>query len=134
MTLRQDTDRAYNVRETVSVPVFEEAMRRYRAWSESAVDGLRGHPGLVYDPAGGERLDIWGVGDRPRPVFVFVHGGYWRALSRADSAFMARMLDERGIATVVVDYTLAPHATLEEIVRQVRAAVAFVHHEGARHG
>ncbi|MER7212035.1 alpha/beta hydrolase [Streptosporangium sp. NPDC020072] len=134
MSLGQDTDRAYNVRATVPVPVFDENMRLYRAWSESAVDGLRGHPGLVYDHVSGERLDVWGVGDRPRPVFVFVHGGYWRALSRADSAFMARMLDEQGIATVVVDYTLAPRATLEEIVRQVRAAVAFVHREGARHG
>ncbi|MEV0589275.1 alpha/beta hydrolase [Nonomuraea sp. NPDC050310] len=130
MSLRQETDRAFNVRATVPVPVFEECMRRYRAWSEAAVDGLRGHPGLVHDPASGERLDVWGVGERPRPVFVFVHGGYWRALSRADSAFMAGMLAEQGIATVAVDYTLAPHATLEEIVRQVRAAVAFVHREG----
>ncbi|MEU1725546.1 alpha/beta hydrolase [Nonomuraea sp. NPDC005692] len=129
-----DVDRAYNVRATVPARVFDENMRLYRTLSGAAVAGLRGHANLVYDRPSGERLDVWGVGDRPRPVFVFVHGGYWRALSRQDSAFMARMLDANGIATVAVDYTLAPGAPLEEIVRQVRAAVAFVHREGDRYG
>ncbi|AQA25440.1 alpha/beta hydrolase family protein [Rhodococcus sp. MTM3W5.2] len=47
---------------------------------------------------------------------------------------MARALDAEGIATVTVDYGLAPETTLEEIVRQVRAAVAWVYHHGAGHG
>lgn len=127
-------DADFDVRATVSDSVFEAAMRRYRGESDRATGVLRGHRGIVYDERSGERLDVWGIGESPRPVFVFLHGGYWRALCRADSAFMAGMLAERGIATVAVDYTLAPAATLAEIVRQVRASVAWVYHRGADHG
>ncbi|WP_242614446.1 alpha/beta hydrolase [Actinomadura roseirufa] len=131
----EDLDLAYNVRRKAGPELFERHMARYRAESERAVAGLPGHPGLVYDEASGERLDVWGVEEgRPRPAFVFLHGGYWAALSRADSAFMARTLHEQGVATVVPDYTLAPAATLEEIVRQVRAVVAWVHRHGRAHG
>lgn len=128
-------DVAYNVRRKAGPELFERHMARYLAMSDDAVAGLPGHPGIVYDEASGERLDVWGVADgTPRPAFVFLHGGYWMALSRRESAFMARMLHEHGVATVVPDYTLAPEATLEEIVRQVRAAVAWVHRHGREHG
>ncbi|GAA4101238.1 MULTISPECIES: alpha/beta hydrolase [Actinomadura] len=130
----EELDVAYNVRRKAGEDEFARLMTRYRRMSDEAVEGLPGHPGVVYDETSGERLDVWGTGPDLRPVFVFVHGGYWRALSRHDSAFMARMLWEQGVATVVPDYTLAPAATLEEIVRQVRAAVAWVHREGAHHG
>lgn len=129
----EELDIAYNVRRKAGEELFGELMVRYRAESDKAIDGLAGSAGVVYDRSG-ERLDVWGTGKRPRPVFMFIHGGYWKALSRADSAFMARMLDDQGIATVVPDYTLAPGATLEEIVRQVRAAVAWVYEHGSEHG
>ncbi len=113
-------------------------MRRYRAESEAAVAGLPGARDLVYDEASRQVLDLWAPGEpdteAPRPVFVFLHGGYWRMLSRADSAFMARTLAAHGIATAVVEYDLAPAATLEEIVRQVRAAVAWIYRHAPEHG
>lgn len=55
-------------------------------------------------------------------------------LSRHDTAFMAAALAEVGIATVTVDYRLAPANPIEEIVREVRSAIAWVHHRGAAHG
>lgn len=130
----EELDVAYNVRRKAGPELFDRHMARYRAMSEAAVEGLPGHPGIVYDEASGERLDVWGTGEGLRPVFVFLHGGYWMALSRDVSSFMARMLHEQGVATVVPDYTLAPKASLEEIVRQVRAAVAWVHRHGREHG
>ncbi|MFG2090709.1 MULTISPECIES: alpha/beta hydrolase [unclassified Spirillospora] len=130
----EELDVAYNVRRKAGEELFARHLARYRAESEQAVDGLSGHPGIVYDEASGERLDAWGVGEGLRPVFVFLHGGYWMALSRDVSSFMARALSEQGVATVVPDYTLAPNASLEEIVRQVRAAVAWVYRHGREHG
>ncbi|NUU20488.1 MAG: alpha/beta hydrolase [Streptomycetaceae bacterium] len=128
-----ELDTAYSARGTVTPERFAHLMERYRAASKSATAGLPGLSGIVYDEASGEQLDVWGAGPG-RPVFVFLHGGYWRALSRHDSAFMAAMLHGQGVATVAVDYTLAPAATLEEIVRQSRAAVAWVHRHGPEHG
>lgn len=131
----EELDVAYNVRRKAGAELFARHMARYRAESERAVDGLPGHTGLVYDEVSGERLDVWGVdGEGLRPVFVFLHGGYWMALSRDVSSFMARALHERGVATVVPDYTLAPEASLEEIVRQARASVAWVYRNGRDHG
>ncbi|WP_425826802.1 alpha/beta hydrolase [Streptomyces fractus] len=128
------TDAAYNVRLSVPEEVFQSTLADYRGESERAVRGLPGHRDIVYDEPSGERLDVWGTGGRPRPALVVVHGGYWRMLSRHDTAFMARALADAGVATVSVDYSLAPDADLEEIVRQVRAAVAWVHCHGAAYG
>ncbi|MET9262622.1 alpha/beta hydrolase [Amycolatopsis sp. NPDC004079] len=130
-----NVDRDYSAQATVTETEFDAVMARYRSASESAVAGLDGRAGLAFDPLSDERLDVWGTSPgQSRPVVIAVHGGYWRMLSRQDTAFMARVLADAGIATVVPDYTLAPTATLEEIVRQVRAAVAWVYRHGAAHG
>ncbi|WP_118135563.1 alpha/beta hydrolase [Oceanicella sp. SM1341] len=129
---RATLDVDYNARASVALPEFEAATAAYRALSEPA----RALPGalldLVYDTASGQTLDLFGAaptGAAPRPVFVFIHGGYWRMLSKEDSAFMAPMLARHGIATAAVDYRLAPGVSLAEIVREVRAAVAWLWRE-----
>jgi len=75
-----------------------------------------------------ERLDVFlpsGAGPGPAPVHVFVHGGYWHRLDKADFSFVARAFHEA--ATVVVNYALVPTVDLDELVRQVRGSVAWVH-------
>src|SRR5262249_59372828 len=76
-----------------------------------------------------ERLDVF----PPRgasgaaPIHVFVHGGYWHRLDKADFSFVARGFPEA--VTVVVNYALVPSVGLGELVRQGWAAGAW----GARH-
>lgn len=130
---RERIDRDYSARGSVSTEVFEAAMRSYRGRSEE-MRPLASHLDVVYDPASGQTIDVYGTGEEPRPVFVFIHGGYWRALSKHDSAFMAATLSKHGIATAVVDYRLAPEVTLEEIVREVRAAISFLWKNGRDYG
>ncbi|MGI6798422.1 MULTISPECIES: alpha/beta hydrolase [Gordonia] len=125
---------AYSARGTVSPETFARVMDDYRTRSERAVRDLPGARGVAYDEHSDEVLDVWGIADAPRPVFLVIHGGYWRSLSRLDTAFMARTLADHGIATVAVDYGLAPATSLPEMVRQVRAAVAWVHRDGPAHG
>lgn len=129
-------DALYNVRETVTPAVFDANMAAYRIRSDEATRGLAGHRDIVYDPVSQQQLDIWAPGTdaSPRPIFFVIHGGYWRALSRHDTAFMARALADEGIATVTVDYGLAPATRLAQIVQQVRTAVAWVYHHGAEYG
>ncbi|WP_116199147.1 alpha/beta hydrolase [Amycolatopsis circi] len=130
-----NVDRDYSAQATVTETEFDAVMARYRSASESATAGLDGETDLAFDPLSDERLDVWGTSPgQLRPVVLAVHGGYWRMLSRHDTAFLARVLSDAGIATVVPDYTLAPAAPLEEIVRQVRAAVTWVYRHGAEHG
>lgn len=129
-------DRDYNAKATVSPEAFAAEMVRYREASIAPRADWGRHFDVVYDEESGQRIDIFGPPSQsgPCPVFVFVHGGYWRALSKEDSAMMAGMLAAEGIATVVVDYRLAPEVSLAEITREVRAALAFVWRHGREYG
>lgn len=124
-------DRQYNARN--SVPSYEAEYARYVAESEAAMAGLERIDGLVYDERSGERLDIYPAGP-DTPLFLWIHGGYWRACSRFDNAFAAPGLVANGISVAVMDYTLAPRAHLGEIVRQTRAAAAWLHGNASRYG
>src|SRR5690606_34383100 len=63
----------------------------------------------------------------PAPVFVFIHGGYWRALSKSDASGMAPAYTHAGAVYVALNYSLAPGASLDRIVDQCRRAMAWVY-------
>ena len=130
-----DYDKAYSPSRALPEGVFPAHMAMYRERSEAMHRTLPCERGIVYDAASGETLDLFPApGPGPKPVFVFIHGGYWRMLSKDDTAFMAGALTSLGISVAVVDYTLVPKANLAEIVRQVRASIAWLWHHGAEHG
>ncbi|RZS57921.1 alpha/beta hydrolase [Sphaerotilus mobilis] len=111
-----------------SLPVADPAAE-LRHYVERSAQARAAHPslrtGVAYGPTRAETLDIFPA-DRPgAPVFVFIHGGYWRALSAGDFSCVALGPQRRGFASVVVNYALCPWVTLDEIVRQVRAALAW---------
>jgi len=119
-------DRDYFAIGSVSKGEFESTITRYRSGTETAKP-LGTALDQVYDSASGEKIDIYGsVPGQLRPVVLFIHGGYWKALGRKDSGFMAPALAEAGIVTAVPDYTLAPAVNLTEIVRQMRSALAWL--------
>lgn len=128
---RARLDADYTARACVSAAEFERIIGLYAERSQDAEALAGNHLGLRFDARSDERMDIFAtVPGQLRPVVLFIHGGYWRALSRHHSAFMAPMLAEFGIATAVPDYTLAPDASLTEITRQMRAALAHLWHNG----
>src|SRR5262249_56748569 len=72
------------------------------------------------------RLDVFpAAGSAPAPIHVFIHGGYWHRLDKADFSFVARPFPEA--VTVVVNYALVPSVDLDELVRQGRASTPRVH-------
>jgi arylformamidase len=80
--------------------------------------------GVRFGPTRAEHLDIFPAGPGA-PVHLFVHGGYWRRFTAAEFSFVAPPLVAAGTAAVVANYALCPAVTMDEIVRQVRAAVAW---------
>ena len=68
------------------------------------------------------------------PVLVYLHGGYWRALSKRDQAFIAPPFAKAGALVVVPDYPLAPKVTVEQIVLQVAQAVAWTWRNAQKYG
>jgi arylformamidase len=105
----------------------------YRQRSKDAWARIERIGDVVYDAASGSKLDIYPA-QRGAPLFVWFHGGYWRSSTKNDNAFVAPGLVETGIAVANVDYTLAPAVKIGEIVRQVRASVAWLSQNQKRYG
>ena len=58
-----------------------------------------------------------------RPLLIYIHGGYWQRLSAADSLFNANDAIAEGISLHAVEYTLAPHASIAEIIGECIADI-----------
>ena len=71
---------------------------------------------------------------RRAATFVFIHGGYWRALDKSDFSFVAAPLLAQGIAVAVVNYDLCPDVSIATIVDECRRAMVWLAREGAAHG
>ncbi len=108
--------------------------KHYATRSAQARQILRCMLDVPYGPTREETLDIFPADAANAPLFVFLHGGYWRALSSKDFSCVALGLQPLGITTVVVNYALCPRVTIDEITRQVRAAVAWTHHHIGSYG
>lgn len=122
-------DRQYNARASVQDPLAYLA--RYTQESQAAFALSGAVRNQRYSPRATDVLDIYlppaqaGTA-QAAPVFIFIHGGYWKALGKDDSAFMAPALTQEGAIVVVPDYDLAPSVTLDHIVDQMRQAYAWV--------
>lgn len=123
-TTQAQIDAQYNAAASVADPAAE--MRHYVDRSAHARDTLRCLLDVPYGPTRAETLDIFPAEQAGAPVFVFIHGGYWRALSSKDFSCVALGLQSLGITTVVPNYALCPDVSIDEITRQARAAVAWV--------
>ena len=58
---------------------------------------------LRYGPGPKETLDLFVPAGRRAGTFVFIHGGYWRALDKDDFSFVAGPFVAQGIAVAVVE-------------------------------
>ena len=81
-----------------------------------------------------ETLDIFPAAQPNAPVLVFIHGGYWRGLDKADHSFIAPAFNADGAAVVVPNYALCPAVSIEHITLQMAAAVAWVWRHAAVFG
>lgn len=60
------------------------------------------------------------------PLLVFIHGGYWQALSADECSMWASDALDMGFSFASVNYSLAPTATLDRIVTQCRMAMDWL--------
>jgi arylformamidase len=113
--------------------------RSARARIEAEAAGGRWLEGR-YGGAPAQRLDLCLPAPAGRPeglgtgLLVFIHGGYWQELSARDSLFPSAQCIGRGLAFAAVDYTLAPQATLAQIVGECRAAMRWLFEHAAGFG
>lgn len=91
------------------------------------------HLDLRYGPAERNRIDYFAA-DKPGPILVFIHGGYWQMRAKETVSFTAAGPLAHGIHVAMPGYTLAPAIALEGIVNEVRAAIRWIAQHAADFG
>jgi arylformamidase len=103
---------------------------RYAVESAEARTVLE-HETIAYGDGPEESMDAFWAPDGDL-VHIFIHGGYWQELSKADSSFPAPGFLSRGVSYVALGYPLAPEATLQEIIDACARGVAYVIDRGQK--
>ena len=126
-------DAQYNNR--TRVPDHAQILERWARASALVRESADCELDIAYGSGAGETLDVFPPTARSgAPVLVFIHGGYWRALDKRDQSFVAPAFLQAGAMVVVPNYALCPAVSVEHIVLQMVAALAWVHRNAARWG
>jgi arylformamidase len=120
------------------VPDHGQYFERWASLSQAARSKLDGLIDVAYGHGDGEQLDIFPAqrkaGAALAPVLVFIHGGYWRSLDKADHSFLAPAFVKKGACVVIPNYALCPAVTIPDITLQMVKALAWVYRHIAVHG
>ena len=129
---RAARDAAYNNSQAVSdsaqiVNRWVAASATFRSQRPKQLD-------VPYGPGERNKWDLFPADNPTAPCLVFTHGGYWQMRSREDFSCFAEGVLARGWSAALPGYTLAPAATLTQIVSEVRSALDWLAAQGNAHG
>jgi arylformamidase len=85
----------------------------------------RDHLDLRYGPRERNRIDFLKAREHG-PTLLFIHGGYWQTRAKEIFALFAGGPVAHGINVALIGYTLAPEATLDEIVAEIHGGIDFL--------
>ena len=83
------------------------------------------HLDLRYGPRERNRIDFLKAADGG-PTLLFIHGGYWQMRAKEAFTLFAAGPMAHGINVALIGYTLAPDATLDEIVAEIDRGLDFL--------
>jgi arylformamidase len=120
---REELDRGLNNSEAVA-----GSGEIVAAWDRRSADLRKQHAShldVSYGPRERNRIDFLKASDGA-PTLLFIHGGYWQMRAKEAFTLFAEGPMAHGINVALTGYTLAPDATLDEIVAEVHAAIDFL--------
>jgi len=97
-------------------------------WEQRSGEMRKRHPDhidLRYGPRERNRIDFLKAADKA-PTVLFIHGGYWQMRSKEVFTVVAEGPMAHGINVALIGYTLAPDATLDEIVAEIHAGIDYL--------
>lgn len=113
---------------------FPEIHARWQRDSSAARDAFKGQLDIPYADGTSCKLDLFLSGKADSPLLVFLHGGYWQGGDKSDVTFIAAGFLKEGISVAIPNYSLAPGATLEQMLAQARSAFVWLWDNAARWG
>ena len=118
-------DRDLGLNNGVAVP---ESIEMVAGWERRSADMRAKYPGhldLRYGPRERNRIDFIKAAESA-PTLVFIHGGYWQTRAKEVFTLIADGPTAHGINVALMGYTLAPEATLDEIVAEIHGGIDFL--------
>lgn len=129
---QQFRDASYN--NGAAVPAWEEMFARWAAESAAMRARARATIDIAYGPKERNRIDVFPGTDPGAPCLIYWHGGYWQRNRREIFSILGEGVAAHGWSVAIPGYTLAPEASLSEIMMEVGRAHDFLAEEGPRIG
>jgi arylformamidase len=127
-----ERDAAYD---NIAAVANSAALNTARAEASAAFrETHAGHLDLAYGPRERNTWDLFPAADPDAPCLVFIHGGYWQRNSKDQFAGLIAGPRALGWAAALPGHTLAPDASLTEIVAEINAALDWLAINGPVHG
>ncbi|TMJ50091.1 MAG: alpha/beta hydrolase [Alphaproteobacteria bacterium] len=120
---QQDRDRGLNNGEAVSGSA--DIVADWEARSAEIRKRYPQHLDLRYGRRERNRIDFLKTRDKG-PTLLFIHGGYWQHRAKEIFALFAEGPLAYGINVALIGYTLAPDASLDQIVAEIHSGIDFL--------
>lgn len=121
---QQQLNNQYNNR--LHVPDFATWLEHWDKRSAATREKHAFIKDLEYGDHPRERLDLF-LSNKPNAtVLVFIHGGYWQMFDKTLFHFIADAFLQHNITTALINYPLAPAATMDEMVASCHKAMRWL--------
>jgi arylformamidase len=104
-----------------------EASATLRASRKSVLD-------VPYGDRERTKIDLYPAAGATAPCLVFLHGGYWQRNSREVFAMLVEGVGAHGWSVAIPGYSLAPEASLTQIVAEISQSLDWLAQHGESHG
>jgi len=118
-------DRDFGLNNGVAVPGSADMVAGWERLSAEMRARYPDHLDLRYGLRERNRIDFLKAVDGG-PTLLFIHGGYWQTRAKEVFTLIAGGPMAHGINVALIGYTLAPEATLDEIVAEIHRGLDFL--------
>ena len=81
---------------------------------------------IRYGASEREKMDIFYPKIRTVGLFVFIHGGYWRAFDKSSWSHLSLGAMENGFASAIPSYRLCPEVSIAQITEDIARCITFL--------
>ncbi|WP_050476146.1 alpha/beta hydrolase [Herbaspirillum rhizosphaerae] len=115
----QDCEAGYNLK--AAFPDFPQVLQGWQKATAAIRESMLSDADIACGAGPLQNFDVYRAAGADRPLLVFIHGGYWQGGDKSDIGFIAAPYVRAGISVAVMNYSLAPQASIEQMAEEVHA-------------